>query len=231
MTNWQGSQDELEAILNSITDGFFVLDNDWHFVFLNEQAKRWWRAYGDDQLDEQALLGAGAWDTFPGTVGGDLYSVCHYAVRKGVTTELETYVEPWEGWLGVRAYPFSGGLSVYLTDISKHKQAEAEVFQVLEEVTHDTIWFNRSLIGKLAQVAAERVGSAASWSKLPELTEREKQVLRRVAQGKDNSHIASDLGVVEQTVRNYITHLYTKLGVHSRAEAVVWASERGLVGS
>lgn len=80
-------------------------------------------------------------------------------------------------------------------------------------------------------MAAKRVGSPASWSKLPELTEREKQVLRRVAQGQDNSYIASELGLVEQTVRNYITHLYTKLGVHSRAEAVIWVSERGLVGS
>ena len=60
------------------------------------------------------------------------------------------------------------------------------------------------------------------------LTQREKQVLDHIAKGHGNACIALDLGIVEQSVRNYITHLYAKLGVHSRAEAVVWACERGL---
>lgn len=53
-------------------------------------------------------------------------------------------------------------------------------------------------------------------SKVSTLTKREKQVLEYVARGRDNGYIALDLGLAEQTVRNYITHLYTKLGVHSR---------------
>lgn len=45
-----------------------------------------------------------------------------------------------------------------------------------------------------------------------------------------NDAIGRELGLVTQTVRNYISAVYGKLGVHSRAEAIVWARERGIVG-
>ena len=45
--------------------------------------------------------------------------------------------------------------------------------------------------------------------------------------GARNDQIASELGISYSTVRNYVARLYEKLGVHSRAEAVVWARERG----
>ena len=49
-----------------------------------------------------------------------------------------------------------------------------------------------------------------------------------MAKGYNNAVIAAELGLAEQTVRNYIINLHEKLGVHSRVEAVVWARERGL---
>ena len=50
------------------------------------------------------------------------------------------------------------------------------------------------------------------------LTEREREVLRHVVQGKLNKQIAADLGIHERTVKLHRTHLTTKLGVHSVAE-------------
>jgi DNA-binding NarL/FixJ family response regulator len=49
-----------------------------------------------------------------------------------------------------------------------------------------------------------------------------------MAQGWDNVRIADELNLAEQTVRNYVSRIYTALGVNSRAEALVWAGERGL---
>ena len=66
-------------------------------------------------------------------------------------------------------------------------------------------------------------------SELSELTNRECQVLERIAAGKSNEEICAELGLVTQTVRPYTANVYSKLGVHSRAEAVIWARERGLV--
>ncbi len=55
-------------------------------------------------------------------------------------------------------------------------------------------------------------------------------MLCMIAQGHDNARIGEALGLAEQTVRNYVSRLYSKLGVQTRAEAIVWARERGLVG-
>jgi pimeloyl-ACP methyl ester carboxylesterase/DNA-binding CsgD family transcriptional regulator len=62
----------------------------------------------------------------------------------------------------------------------------------------------------------------------PELTPREAEVLELVAQGLDNEAIAARLGVTPKTVRNYVSILYDKLGVPSRARAIVLAREAGL---
>lgn len=62
-----------------------------------------------------------------------------------------------------------------------------------------------------------------------ELTPREMGVLRELAAGKSNKEIATALGIVEGTVKLHVTHLYEKLGVSSRTEALAVAIRRGLV--
>ncbi|HUQ74545.1 MAG TPA: alpha/beta fold hydrolase [Burkholderiales bacterium] len=61
-----------------------------------------------------------------------------------------------------------------------------------------------------------------------QLTSREGEVLERIAQGLDNAHIAAELGLSEKTVRNHITHIFDKLGVQNRSQAIVLARERGM---
>lgn len=63
------------------------------------------------------------------------------------------------------------------------------------------------------------------------LTSRELEVLRLVAAGKSNDEIAADLFVSRATVKTHLTHLYDKLGVQSRTQAVAVARERGILAS
>lgn len=62
----------------------------------------------------------------------------------------------------------------------------------------------------------------------PELTPRELDVLELMAQGASNEAIAERLVVSPKTVRNYVSRIYSKLGVASRAQAIVLAREAGL---
>jgi pimeloyl-ACP methyl ester carboxylesterase/DNA-binding CsgD family transcriptional regulator len=60
------------------------------------------------------------------------------------------------------------------------------------------------------------------------LTARERQVLELIAQGLDNAQIAARLTLAEKTVRNNVTHIFDKIEVESRAQAIVRAREAGL---
>jgi DNA-binding NarL/FixJ family response regulator len=63
------------------------------------------------------------------------------------------------------------------------------------------------------------------------LTAREIEVLRLLARGMSNRQIANQLVVTPKTVANHLEHIYTKIGVSSRAAATLFASQRGLVGA
>jgi DNA-binding CsgD family transcriptional regulator len=60
------------------------------------------------------------------------------------------------------------------------------------------------------------------------LSAREQAVLAGLAKGLSNKEIASDLNLQEQTVKNYLSNLYRKLGIHDRVEAVFFAIRAGL---
>jgi DNA-binding NarL/FixJ family response regulator len=66
-------------------------------------------------------------------------------------------------------------------------------------------------------------------SQLEKLTPREKEVLRLMAQGVSSRMIAAQLGISYTTVRTHIRSLGSKLGVHSKLEAIVKARELALV--
>lgn len=65
--------------------------------------------------------------------------------------------------------------------------------------------------------------------KAGELTEREIEVLRLVAQGRNTPQIAHTLDISRKTVEHHVAHVYNKLGVSCRAAAVVYAVQHGLV--
>jgi len=60
------------------------------------------------------------------------------------------------------------------------------------------------------------------------LTERERQILRLVAQGESNRRIAEHLYLREGTVKNHMSSILSKLGVRDRTQAVLKAKELGL---
>ncbi len=80
-----------------------------------------------------------------------------------------------------------------------------------------------------ASVAARLVRRAASPG--PVVTEREVEVLELLARGLGNREMARELLVSEATVKSHLSHVYTKLGVDTRAGAVAAAIERRIIRS
>jgi DNA-binding NarL/FixJ family response regulator len=61
------------------------------------------------------------------------------------------------------------------------------------------------------------------------MTGRELEVLRVVGAGKANKEIAAELGISERTARTHVSNILSKLGLHSRTQAALWAVREGLV--
>ena len=74
----------------------------------------------------------------------------------------------------------------------------------------------------IAAKLAERVSGAA-------LSQREMEVLQRMAAGKSNKEIAAELFISDGTVKTHVSSIFTKLDVVSRTEAIATATRRGLI--
>lgn len=77
-------------------------------------------------------------------------------------------------------------------------------------------------------VVGPEEGAGDAQALFPELTPRELEVLELMAQGASNESIAEQLIVTSKTVRNYVSRIYSKLDVETRARAIVLAREAGL---
>jgi two-component system NarL family response regulator len=122
-------------------------------------------------------------------------------------------------------------LTTYDTDeeISRALKAGAKAY-VLKDISADALiaCIRDVLAGKtyLAPAAAAKLAEDVT---RVQLTPRELSTLRLLADGKANKEIAAELGISERTVKTHLGHLFEKLGVTSRTEAVKVATRRGLV--
>jgi two-component system NarL family response regulator len=122
-------------------------------------------------------------------------------------------------------------LTTYDTDdeIARALRAGAKAY-VLKDISADELvrCIRDVLAGKtyLAPSAAAKLVEGVT---RVQLTPREMAALRLIADGKANKEIAGDLGISERTVKTHLGHLFEKLGVTSRTEAIKVATRRGLV--
>lgn len=104
----------------------------------------------------------------------------------------------------------------------KDMEPEELLARIMEAVFGRTV-ISEGLAGRLAQ--ALRAEAAAKSRSVHELTEREQEILRGLAEGKSNKLIARDLDIAEGTVKVHVKNLLRKLSFRSRVEAAVWAVE------
>lgn len=105
------------------------------------------------------------------------------------------------------------------------------LLRAIEKVYAGDIWVNRALIGDImSMLTGTKPAPTTSDTRIASLTPKEHDVIAAVVRhrGAKSLVIAEDLGISEHTLRNHLTVIYHKLGVHGRLELYVYAKEHGV---
>ncbi len=152
---------QVVALMESLTEGFCVLDREYRFSYVNAAAEK------SNGMGRDELLGRTQWEAFPQCVGTVLEREFRRAMVERVTTEFENHYAPWDRWFALKAYPApDGGICVLYRDITDRKRVEQALTErtallngVLEGTT-DVIFVKdlngRMLLANAAFAAAAR---------------------------------------------------------------------------
>ncbi len=123
----EAARDETESILESISDAFYAVDDEWRFIYVNSEAERLWRR------PRETLLGRGIWEEFPETIGSESHEAHLMAAREARPISLETESEGLGRWLQINIYPGESGLTVFFRDITERRKADEERERLYQE--------------------------------------------------------------------------------------------------
>jgi DNA-binding NarL/FixJ family response regulator len=119
----------------------------------------------------------------------------------------------------------TGLLAAGATGYLLKEEALDTLVAAVRAVARGQSWLSQRVAGRLARKAVALARPAAAGP----LTPRECEVLRLLALGASNDEIAERLFIAKRTVQNHVSTIYGKLGLDSRAEAVLYAIRHGIV--
>lgn len=115
----EAAQKKIEAILESISDGFAACDGELRFTYLNRRAEEF---FGNRR---ETLIGKRLGDAFPALAGSETEAKLLQALHEQSPQHFETLSVISQEWMEMHIYPSSEGLSVYFRNITERKRAEA----------------------------------------------------------------------------------------------------------
>lgn len=119
---------QLEVILESITDAFYALDENWCFTYFNAEAERVLRRKRSE------VLGRNVWDEFPHVKGTALETIYRRTASIREPHEFEYFYTPLDAWYNIKAFPAEKGITVYFRDITERKTIEADRRQLIADL-------------------------------------------------------------------------------------------------
>lgn len=110
--------------LETLSDGFILLDHEWHFVYLNPEAERILRR------DRQLLKGRCLLTEFPETASGKFLERCTDAIRDGKTAEFVKFHPVIGIWVYMKVSPSDLGLTLCIRDDTERINARRELIKL-----------------------------------------------------------------------------------------------------
>lgn len=116
-TQAEAAERKITAVLESITDAFFALDEQWRFTYINRQAEE---LLGRDR---EKLIGRVYPEEFPEAWESTFGLECRRAMQEQKTLEFEAFHPDRKGWFQVHVYPTPQALSVYFHDVTERRRS------------------------------------------------------------------------------------------------------------
>lgn len=115
-------------ILESITDAFFAIDDQWRFTYVNRQAEQ---MLGRDPGD---LIGRVIWDIYPGLVGTEFEAVYRRTAKERVPLSVKGFYPDHQRWYDVNVFPALSGITLYFKNVTERIEAD-EILRLSEAET------------------------------------------------------------------------------------------------
>jgi len=113
--------------------------------------------------------------------------------------------------------------------VSKDSQLSDLLITIRKAADGEIVMPTSLLVGLLMRMPRDKAAAYQDDKGWERLTVREQEVLERLASGKSGDEIAEELHIAPLTVRTHIRNLMSKMGVHSRLEAVTFGLKNGLI--
>jgi PAS domain S-box-containing protein len=127
------SQGRVETILESITDAFVAVDQDWRYTYVNDRALARMSDRKGPALAREDVIGRSMWQMFPEAIGTEVDHQYQHAMRQRRAVAFETYFAPSDEWIEAHVYPTGSGLAIYYRDVSARRRAEEALHEAQEE--------------------------------------------------------------------------------------------------
>lgn len=118
------SNQQLNEIVESISDAFVALDKNWCYTYMNKRAGEIFAR------DPKKIIGKHIWTEFPEGIGQLFHQAYEKAFREQTFIQLEEYYPPYDKWFENRIYPTKEGLSIFFHDITERKKVLHELEKV-----------------------------------------------------------------------------------------------------
>ncbi|MBP8067578.1 MAG: PAS domain S-box protein, partial [Pedobacter sp.] len=140
---------QIENLLENITDGFIVLDENRCYTYANHEVGKML------SVDPNELIGKNIWKLFPELVGSATYNAIELALTKKKYIINEDYYQPLNLWQENRIYPSGNGISMFIRNISnrKTKEIEKSILFTIRQIFNEDLDENQSLTKVLEKLA------------------------------------------------------------------------------
>jgi len=127
-------------ILETITQGFFALDPEWRFTYINREGQRILRRAPNE------LIGKSIWDEYPGLRGSEFECAYREAMERRMTPPPVTAFYPDHGrWYETQTYPAAEGIAVYFQNVTDQMEAQAERARLAAEADRQRRMYEAAL--------------------------------------------------------------------------------------